>query len=283
MKIKSLAKTTFDTIFEAFNQAFADYELQLNKAQLQGMLTRRGFNLDLSFAAFDGSRMVSFTFNGIGNFGEVPTAYDTGTGTLKEYRGKGLATEVFEYSIPFLKEKGIEQYLLEVLQHNTTAVSVYKNIGFEVVRNFGYYNQKNEAVNNEVKTPDTSISIKPIGIEDIRSVEAFWDFYPSWQNSFESIERAYDEFVCLGGFIEERLVGYCVFEPTSGDITQLAVDKQYRRKGIASLLLDNMLKLNKHNSIKAVNTDVSCASIAGFFEAKNIAMQGKQFEMAKKL
>jgi len=27
MEIKSLAKTDFDTIFKAFNQAFADYEI----------------------------------------------------------------------------------------------------------------------------------------------------------------------------------------------------------------------------------------------------------------
>ncbi len=34
MKIRSLETTPFDTLFEAFSQAFAGYELQLNKAQL---------------------------------------------------------------------------------------------------------------------------------------------------------------------------------------------------------------------------------------------------------
>jgi ribosomal protein S18 acetylase RimI-like enzyme len=108
------------------------------------MLKRRGFNPDLSFAAFDNNEIVSFTFNGIGNFNGIPTAYDTGTGTLKSHRGKGLATQIFEYSIPYLREAGIRQYLLEVLQHNTKAVSVYKNLGFKTSREFNYFAQKNE-------------------------------------------------------------------------------------------------------------------------------------------
>jgi ribosomal protein S18 acetylase RimI-like enzyme len=149
MQIKSLAQTDFGTIYQAFNQAFADYEMQLSSIQLQTMLKRRGFNPDLSFAAFEGNDIVSFTFNGIGNFNGLPTAYDTGTGTLKLHRGKGLATQIFEYSIPYLREAGIRQYLLEVLQHNTKAVSVYRNLGFETTREFNYFVQKNEEICTE--------------------------------------------------------------------------------------------------------------------------------------
>ena len=96
MEIKSLSNISFDELFGAFEQAFADYEIQLNKAELMTMLKRRGFNPELSFAVFDGDKIVSFTCNGIGDFNGTPTAYDTGTGTLKDYRGRGLATRIFE-------------------------------------------------------------------------------------------------------------------------------------------------------------------------------------------
>ena len=119
MEIKSLEKTDFDTLFRAFGRAFADYEVQLNAEQLRAMLTRRGFDPALSFAAFDGAQIAAFTLNGIGNFNGVPTAYDTGTGTLKEYRGTGLGTEIFRHSMPHLRRAGVGQYLLEVLQYNT--------------------------------------------------------------------------------------------------------------------------------------------------------------------
>lgn len=281
MEIKSLTTTDFDTIFEAFQQAFADYELQQDKEQLRNMLKRRGFTPELSFAAFEGKEIVAFTFNGIGSFDGIPTAYDTGTGTLKEYRGRGLATQIFEYSIPHLKDKGIKQYLLEVLQHNSKAVSVYRKLGFEVTREFNYFNQKNEEIT--IGSVNTTFQIKPINIENFPEIPAFWDFYPSWQNSFESVQRSLDGFVCLGAFSDEKLIGYCVFELASGDITQIAVDKEYRRKGIASMLLKEITKLNKYNSIKVINTDILCNSITTFLQSKNIAQKGTQFEMIKKL
>jgi len=87
----------------------------------------------------------------------------------------------------------------------------------------------------------------------------------------------------LGAFAENKLAGYCVFEPTSGDITQIAVDKQYRRKGIATSLLHEIMNINKNDAVKIINTDISCRSITDFLAAKNITPTGKQFEMVKEL
>ena len=284
MIIKSLNQTSFDELFEAFQQAFAEYEVQLDKAELRTMLKRRGFNPQLSFAAFDEGKIVSFTCNGIGNYNGTPTAYDTGTGTLKDYRGKGLATQVFEYSIPFLKEAGIEEYLLEVLQHNTGAVSVYTKIGFEVTREFCYFRPEPEQINWEVKAIDIPYTLQPIDIHTLDTISHFWDFKPSWQNSSASIGRTYEDFICLGVFNDSnQLIGYGVFEPTSGDVTQIAVDKRYRRKGIGSLLFRKMLESNKYDAIKIVNTDAGCDSINAFLQAKNIEPTGKQYEMIRKL
>jgi ribosomal protein S18 acetylase RimI-like enzyme len=207
MEIKSLENENFKTIFRAFNQAFADYEIQLNAEELEKMLERRGYCPNLSFAAFEEENIVAFTLNGVGNFNGVKMAYDTGTGTLKEHRGKGLATKIFEYSIPFLKEASINHYQLEVLQHNTKAFSVYRNIGFEVTREFNYFVWKNEDFKHEIKNIETPCSIKKIDIEKYRSVSDFWDFEPSWQNSFESIQRTSEDFISLGAFVDKKLVG----------------------------------------------------------------------------
>lgn len=284
MEIKSLVNTSLDELFGAFEQAFADYEIQIDKDEHLAMLKRRGFNPTLSFAAFDGSKIVSFTCNGIGNFYGVPTAYDTGTGTLKEYRGKGLATQVFEFSIPYLKQAGIEEYLLEVLQHNTGAVSVYSKIGFEVTREFYYYRVQTDQIRNEVKTIDLPYTLKPIDLNEYSAIiPGFWDFKPSWQNSLESISRSSEGFISLGVFIEDNLIGYGVFEPAAGDVTQIAVDRQHRRKGFGSLLFQAMLENNKCDSVKIINTDIGCDSITAFLASKNIASTGKQFEMRKKL
>lgn len=283
MEMKSLNNICLDELFQAFEQAFADYEVQLNKIELLTMLKRRGFESKASFGAFDGNKIVSFTCNGIGNFYGIPTAYDTGTGTLKDYQGKGLATQVFKYSIPHLKALGIKEYLLEVLQHNTGALSVYRKLGFEVTREFYYFKLKNDQISKTIRTLDFPYTLKPIKIDEYNSISNFWDFKPSWQNSIEAIERSLEDFICLGIFSESKLIGYSIFEPVSGDVTQIAVDKQFRRRGIGSLLFQKMLESNKHSSIKIINTDIECHSITAFLQSKNIEPAGKQFEMIKRL
>lgn len=72
--IKSLVNTSFDTIFEAFSEAFKEYEMQVNKEEHYTMIHRRGFSPELSFAAFEGDRIIAFTFNGIGTYNGAATA-----------------------------------------------------------------------------------------------------------------------------------------------------------------------------------------------------------------
>jgi len=283
MEIKSLKNTNPETILTVFTKAFANYDIKLIKDELKRMWVRRGFNAELSYAAFVGDEIVAFTLNGIGTYKGKKMAYDTGTGTLKEYRGQGLATKIFEYSIPFLKKANINYYLLEVLQHNAKAVSVYRKIGFETTRSFNYFFWENEALKNEIKNFNAPYTIESIAIEKQDSFSDFWDFYPSWQNSFESIQRANKDFISLGVFLKEKMIAYCVFEPNTGDITQLAVDKAHRRKGIASLLLHEVGKYNKSATTKLVNTETTCSSIVNFLKAKNIDITGKQYEMIKEL
>lgn len=281
--IKSLQNTAFDVIYITFKEAFKDYETQWTKEELQAMLHRRGFVPELSFGAFEKDKLIAFTLNGVGLYKNVKTAYDTGTGTIKEYRGKGLATKIFAHSLPYLKEANIETYLLEVMQHNTKAISIYKNMGFKTERAFNYFVQKMENIQVTHKKLDSNYSIRAVDLSDYKTMENFFDFTPSWQNSFEAIHRKAEDFKILGAFNDNELVGHCILEPKSGDLTQIAVSKLHRRKGIASLLFKEILNYNQHPSIKIINTQTDCHSITAFLASKNIGITGKQFEMIKEI
>lgn len=283
IEIKSLEGFEFDFLFEAFARAFSEYEIQPDKTELAKMLHRRGFVPKLSFGAFDNGTLVSFTFNGIGFFNGVKTAYDTGTGTLKEYRGQGLASKVFTESIPFLIEAGIEQYLLEVLQHNTSAVSVYKKQGFDVTREFNYFVQEVKELKPCSKSAPKDYSISDISLKELRDASGWWDFTPSWQNSFEAINRKPEDFIVIGAKMGNILVGYGIIEPSTGDITQIAVDKLHRQRGVGSSIIKELFKRNNYTSIKHINSDISCNAITIFLEKQGITLKGKQFEMVKKL
>ncbi len=280
-KIISLAEISLDEIFEAFSIAFKDYEMQLNKHEFYTMINRRGFNKELSFGAIDNGKLVSFTLNGIGNYLDYPTAYDTGTGTIEEYRGSKLAGKIFEYSVPFLKEAGIKKYLLEVLQHNKSAVSVYKKAGFIIRREFAYYVLNNSQLSRRL--PPYKHKVNQISINDIKEAYDFMDFEPSWQNSINAIERNTEMFISLGVKKKDKLLGYAVFEPNSGDVTLLAVEKNHRKLGIGCSLLFKMTQLNNHKEIKIINAELKCESFIQFMKSLEVGYTGKQFEMIRDL
>lgn len=284
MEIRPLAGTDPEIIWNGFSKAFADYEVQINRTQFMALIKRRGFDPDVSFAAFEGKEnIIAFTLNGTGTFNGIPTAYDTGTGTVKEHRGKGLATKIFEHSLPFLNERNLKQYLLEVLQHNTGAVSVYTKLGFKVTREFNYFVQKSTGVIPGPDMDGTRVSVRQTDPVAAAATEEFADFAPSWQNSYESISRVPDHFVALGAYEEDKMLGYIIIEPASGDIPQFAVAREWRRNGIGSLLLREALQLNQSETVKIVNADIQYESITGFLKSKNIHVTGKQYEMIRKL
>jgi len=283
IEILNLAGLGSGSLFTTFSQAFAGYEITLNQQEFRKMLFRRGFDAALSFGAFDNGRLVSFILNGIGSFNGRATAYDTGTGTVKEYRGQGLASKVFEASIPYLAEAGIREYLLEVLQHNESAISVYRRMGFEVSREFNYFVAKADVLAPSEKQLPRGYSLKSLELDNLAYPSAMWDFVPSWQNSFRAIYRIPDDFRVVGAFLNNFPVAYGITEPVSGDITQLAVHPEHRRKGIGSAILREMIRLNLHTSMKAINAETSCKAMEAFFNANGLPLKGKQFEMIRRL
>jgi len=281
MEVRSLNDIGIDEVFAAWEDAFGDYEVKRSKAELEVMLVRRGYVPHLSFGAFDGARLVSFTLNGIGLWNGVKTAYDSGTGTIKAYRSKGLATRIFTESVPVLKNEGVQQYLLEVLQHNKTAVQIYTRIGFRVSREFNYFITSAQNVRlNEGELP-RKFRLSEINLSHRAEMAVMWDFPPSWQNSFDAISRCPESFKVVGAFDGDRLAGYGILEPATGDIPQLAVSKLHRRQGIGAGILQELLRYNQASVIKVINTETGCAELTKFLEGKGIQKTGMQFEMVK--
>ncbi|MBD5199678.1 MAG: GNAT family N-acetyltransferase [Bacteroidales bacterium] len=282
MEFKNFENIDFETLFHAFQQAFADYEIHFDKEEVRSMLTRRGYNPKLSFAAIKDGEIISFTLNGTGFFNGLPTAYDTGTGTLKEYRGHGIATKIFNYSHPYLKDAGIKQYLLEVLQNNHKAIVVYRQLNFNITRQFDCFKQTIKNIVN-LQNNSTDLTIQPFDLEAVRQAQTFCDFAPSWQNSIESIERAKSQLIFLGAIRNDTVVGFCIIDPTTGDLTQLAVNPEYRRMGIGSALLQRAIELMKTDFIKVLNISDDNQTLPLFLNSKNIPLATKQYEMKLRL
>ena len=285
MEFRSLENCDFETIFRGFERAFADYEIHFEKEEIRSILQRRGYNPKLSFAFFDGDEMAAFTLNGIGSFNNRPTVYDTGTATAKVYRGQRLAGEIFSRSIPFLKDACIEQYVLEVLRDNHKAIAVYDELGFETTRELDCFRQTlgNVKFASNIAHNRSGCIVMPIDIALVASGQCFCDFYPSWQNSLESIERGQKNLIMLGAFIENTLAGYSVFDPVTGDLSQIAVKHEYRSRGIGSRLLCEVIKSLRTDFIKVLNVNGTDTTLHEFLKRRNIILSSRQLEMSFQL
>ena len=283
MEIKGLLDISPGRLYEAFGEAFKDYEMQLDQGGLERMLKRRGFDPQLSFGAFDDDKLVAFTFNGTGNFQNTPTAYDTGTGTIAEYRGRGLASEIFYHSIPFLKKAGIRNYLLEVLQHNNSAVNLYKKLGFKITREFNYYVRDKGSLYFHTRPLDSVYSMETVEIPELIAATDFSDIHPSWQNNNSSISRAVEELKARAVWASGSIVAYCIYEPSSGDITNLAVSHEHRRKQIGKHLLASAIRDSAATQVKVINIPTDAEGIIAFLNSCGMPPTGKQYEMIRAL
>lgn len=78
--------------------------------------------------------MVGFILNGLRSWNGKTTVYDIGTGVIIDYRRQGITSNMLLNVKEILKQKQVEQYLLEIIQSNTSAVQFYKKEGFKVKR-----------------------------------------------------------------------------------------------------------------------------------------------------
>lgn len=281
IEYKSLSDTPIEDVHACFVEAFSDYQIKINMSltEYQHMLKRRGVYQPLSFGAFDGEKLIGIVINGIGDWEGEKTAYDAGTGLIKKYRGKGIGKALFAKSLPVLKAEGFEQYLLEVIQTNTPAVELYRKAGFETVREFDCLRIKKEKLLASPAPESECEIVEMLRTPNWKYLKKFWDFKPSWQNSIASIDRVPEAFNLFEARVNGKQAGYGIIETQSGDIPQLAVSKDHRKKGIGRALLHRLATVCLADRLSAINIDMDCKMSISFWKGQGFESVATQFEM----
>lgn len=274
-----LTTADFHPLYECFLEAFSDYQIdmQMSDEQFRQRVVRDRVELESSAGAFDGDRMIGFYMNGRGAWDGKQTAYDAGTGVVPDYRRRGVAEELFDFMVPQLKERGITQYLLEVLTSNERAVALYRKIGFEEVRRLAVLRSK-AMMKTSGDVP--GVSIRRLEEPDWDVFCAYWDGKPSWQSSIEAVESIRDQREIVGAFADEQCVGYGIVHQPSGLLMQLAVAPAFRRRGIGRTIL---AALSGEGILKVNNVDEELKGTLAFFKANGFEIVLRQFEMMRVL
>ncbi|HZN06015.1 MAG TPA: GNAT family N-acetyltransferase [Pyrinomonadaceae bacterium] len=272
-----LSDHDFESLYVCFLAAFSDYEvdMQMSREQFRQRIVRDGVRMEMSAGAFDpNQQMIGFCINGVGTWQGTETAYDAGTGVVREYRGRGVGKELFAFLTPRLRDKGIKQYLLEVLKTNTPAASLYRKLGFMDTRQLAVFRSFTRIGNS------SDASVRQIQQPDWNLYRSFWDGYPSWQNSIDAVERIATDTMIAAAYLNDECVGYGIVFTPSANLMQLAVSPRHRRKGIGSAIL---AALEPPERLKINNIDEQLTNALEFYKANGYKQVLDQYEMMKTL
>ncbi|MFD1314897.1 GNAT family N-acetyltransferase [Namhaeicola litoreus] len=279
MEIKSLEKVNSKDILNVFNASFSDYfvPFKLTEEQLMSKMRADKIDLTLSVGVFENQRLIAFILHGFDIIDNQKVAYNGGTGVIPEKRGSGLTKKMYEACLPILEQKGIDIIFLEVITQNIQAIRSYEKIGFKTTRTLGCFKGNFK--------PIKSYQIADIKEQDLYEwnlMESFWDINPTWQNSKNVLNRSKLENDSFGAYIDNQLVAYVIYNSKSRRIQQIAVHKEYRKRGIGTKLISELAK--KHgNWFSIINVDKKAKNVTNFFNLSGFENYIDQIEMELKL
>ncbi|HEX9501975.1 MAG TPA: GNAT family N-acetyltransferase [Thermoanaerobaculia bacterium] len=262
IQIRSLVGISFEKMTEAFNDAFSDYDIpaKYSSEYLTDLVIRRGYRPDLAVGAFDDDRLVGFVFNCL----DGDAAYNGGTGVVISHRRRGIARQLMQRSIETLP---VRRYILEVIDTNTRAAALYRELGFVETRQLQSWKY----------VAPTLLSVPAqagVPVPQLHRLRAWCDMTPSWQNDVPSIQRAREPYLILG----DADAGAVVF-PSNGDVALLAVKPEARHHGRGRALLAEIAK-TVGKPLRIMNVDTRDDGIAEFLAACGAKPMVAQLEMA---
>jgi ribosomal protein S18 acetylase RimI-like enzyme len=245
--------------------------------KMQQMMARRGYSPEISMGAFVSGRLVGFTLNGMRDWNSATTVYDLGTGVIPEYRRQGITSGLFEALLVQLRERGVQQYLLEVIQTNTAALNLYRKKGFEITREFACFQCDKNQIGIHASLPvETIVAVDTM---DWDRLLGMCDFQPSWQNSADSV-RAVTTSFCYSVYRHgDEIVGYGIIDQKTGDVPQIAVNREYRRKGLATSIMADLVQRTESSRIALLNVDVQAQAMIAFLTRHGFERFVDQYEM----
>jgi ribosomal protein S18 acetylase RimI-like enzyme len=280
-EFRTLEAVTMEDLHAIFLEAFSDYLVKMDVPfwKFETMARRRGMVPEMSVGAFAQDRLVGFILNGVRLWDGKTTAYDTGTGVVPEYRKQGATTGMFLQTLSILRDKGIEQYLLEVIKDNDPAGDLYRKQGFSVVRGLNCYVTPTETFRGGPLPKDVKLVAMPVDAMGWDHLRTFWDFEPSWQNSVDSVMAVPETMAAIAAVSGGKVVGYGLVEPKTGDVPQLAVDPDRRGDGIGRAILGQLAELTEGENLVVLNLEETSESANAFAEAVGLAPYTAQYEM----
>ncbi len=242
MVFKNCNDVDFEMVYQCFNEGFSDYIVKFDlplEAFRKRFFGPEGNELKHSFIAIEKNRPVGLVLGGIKDYQGIKTMRCGAFCIVPDYRGTGIADELFYLHKERAISEGCSQMMLENIIGNDRALNFYKKHGYEKIYELQYFQLSDLG---KLKNFNNEYDIKPVEfsqLEDVR--ERMGDVYINWQNDFPYIEKSEGQHN-YGAFMDNKMVGILSINEY-GRINLIWVDKKYRGQKIGSALLSNAIEM----------------------------------------
>ena len=267
-QFQSLEEISMQALAQCFNGAFSDYEQPIcfTPESLRYYLTASAVDLSLSYGAFREGELVAFILNAKGAYQGENVVFDAGTGVIPQHRGKKVFSALFAYTCQQLRRRGITRYILEALQSNHHAVSIYRKKGFSVQREYSVLTASGAAEGWEAP-----VDVMPYGE---------FERFPTKISPEPSFEHTTYNIGQNPQLYEVRYVpgqAYCIYAKRNGEIIQLHYNAPEALKQVMAAVI------RRYPSAMAKNIDCGCTDVLQILQQLGFREITRQYEMGKDL
>ncbi|SEC88838.1 Ribosomal protein S18 acetylase RimI [Tenacibaculum sp. MAR_2009_124] len=254
MDVRNLGNTAIDEIIESFLLAFDNYFVKMPTDKDYYIKRWKASKVDfnLSYGMFDNNRLIGFIIHAVDTRNGLLTAFNTGTGVIPEHRGKRIIQTIYAYALSNLRKHGVKKTTLEVITENKIAIQLYKNIGFNICKE--YHCCQGEIQNNIL---EHDILLKEVSLNKIEwSTLPNQDVY-SWDNQKESIKNGtYNYFEII---VNAEVESYFIINKELNYIAQFDVllDQKNNWKRLFSGIKQVSEKIKINNIDKTLNEKIT--------------------------
>lgn len=280
---RSLTPDDFPQMYRSFIEAFSQYSVNMNMTKSafeRRMQQKLNINYDLSPAVFDGDKLIGFIFHAVAEYQGIKTAYNGGTGVLPDYWGQGITQDLLALCKPLLKKEGVERFLLEVITTNTPAIKAYEKAGFVRTKTYRCFKLMSEMPPSVAME---GLIISTQNKPDIASYKTIASTEASMLDCFDQLVHNLSNELVLEAHQKDQLVGFLIYQPQLGRMSQMAVHPDHRNQGIGTNLIQAAYDKATVKALTVINVASEQNDVIQFLTQLGFENQIGQLEMELKL
>lgn len=282
--IGPLSPEMLTDMYLTFLDSFSDYQIsfRLSKKQFVDKFVRK-LNIDFahSVGAWNSTQgMEAFIFTSIAPYQGKLTAYNGGTGVRPKARSNNLVSKMYDSILPKLQSVGVQQCLLEVLEKNKRAIRAYRKVGFYETGLLRCYKLNRPIYLNH--KPVLNIQLRYATAPKKELYKNFIDQQASFLDDL-IMQHHFDQERVIEAYDHGKCIGFLIYQPKFSRINGIAVSPIYRRSGVGSSLINEMIKNERFKQVTVLNVPEESEALNSFLSRQGFDNEINQYEMCMSL